>query len=293
MDNDCDGVIPADELDSDGDGYSICQGDCDDTNATIYPGAPELIDGLDNDCDGVGDGVNDVVGGLEDLIDSGVLPSEVVDAIQNAIDNLIGNNGGAASNGALDQIDLENFNSALVKLGAAIEALILAESLDGVLDLTAEKQILALAGAAVVEQAIENANTIATSPKDFTSIAEAEGLLAVGEGLVSSGAFLTAIETFQEALTHLKSPPKKKRSLAVPHLSIRIIQRGLNGLGLRRVISGPPGITIDIERSVDLIHWDRVERTSVPDGGVLIQMISVDHAVGFYRVQLTQRTELK
>jgi subtilisin-like proprotein convertase family protein len=47
-----------DEADVDGDGFFACD-DCDDTNATVYPGAPELPDGLDNDCDGTfidGDG---------------------------------------------------------------------------------------------------------------------------------------------------------------------------------------------------------------------------------------------
>ena len=39
-------------IDDDGDGYTENQGDCDDTNASINPGATEIEDGIDNDCDG-------------------------------------------------------------------------------------------------------------------------------------------------------------------------------------------------------------------------------------------------
>lgn len=37
--------------DADGDGFTVGQGDCNDADASIYPGAPELCDGKDNDCD--------------------------------------------------------------------------------------------------------------------------------------------------------------------------------------------------------------------------------------------------
>ncbi|MBK7094713.1 MAG: hypothetical protein IPH57_06610 [Saprospiraceae bacterium] len=73
VDNDCDGTI--DEgvtttyyLDADGDGYGLASspiqacslpsgyaavsGDCDDGNSSIKPGAIEVCDGVDNDCDG-------------------------------------------------------------------------------------------------------------------------------------------------------------------------------------------------------------------------------------------------
>ncbi len=70
VDNDCNGLIddnfPLVYADSDGDGYGdpnalvMCatpgsvanNTDCNDTNAAIHPNAAELIDGIDNDCDG-------------------------------------------------------------------------------------------------------------------------------------------------------------------------------------------------------------------------------------------------
>ncbi len=77
LDNDCDGDIDEDievvtfYRDADGDGYGTTEdttdscaqpdgyilqaGDCDDTNPDINPGATEVCDGVDNDCDGNAD----------------------------------------------------------------------------------------------------------------------------------------------------------------------------------------------------------------------------------------------
>jgi hypothetical protein len=53
--NDCDDTNEfLTPFDTDGDGYSSCQGDCVDNiqlGSSIYLGAPELCDGFDNDCD--------------------------------------------------------------------------------------------------------------------------------------------------------------------------------------------------------------------------------------------------
>ena len=46
-----DGTVAGDVVDADGDGVPAGD-DCDDGDAAVGPGAPELCDGLDNDCDG-------------------------------------------------------------------------------------------------------------------------------------------------------------------------------------------------------------------------------------------------
>jgi hypothetical protein len=65
IDNDCDGLADEDptdntpssnNMDMDGDTYSLAEGDCDDTNAMINPAQAEICnDGYDNDCTGVAD----------------------------------------------------------------------------------------------------------------------------------------------------------------------------------------------------------------------------------------------
>ena len=104
LDNNCDGVVPLPELDSDRDGYAICEpgpgtdsivdaldttppianllggGDCNDDDNdpdsdVIHPGATEVANGFDDNCDGVlhtdeldadGDGITALDGDCDD-----------------------------------------------------------------------------------------------------------------------------------------------------------------------------------------------------------------------------------
>lgn len=51
----CNGTLRTNQTDLDGDLFLVCEGDCNDSNKSIHPGATEIKDGIDNDCDGLVD----------------------------------------------------------------------------------------------------------------------------------------------------------------------------------------------------------------------------------------------
>ncbi|MCB9780042.1 MAG: FG-GAP repeat protein [Alphaproteobacteria bacterium] len=62
------------DLDHDGDGETIDDGDCDDEDADVSSGADEVLDGVDNDCDGRSDNLTvSIAAGYLDGIDTDYL----------------------------------------------------------------------------------------------------------------------------------------------------------------------------------------------------------------------------
>ena len=112
------------DTDADGDGSPVCAGDCDDTTATAYPGAPELCDGADSDCDGTisvletdadGDGAPICLGDCDDA-DPAVSPllSEACDGLDTDCDGSVPpDEVDADSDGVLACDDCDDGNAAV------------------------------------------------------------------------------------------------------------------------------------------------------------------------------------
>ena len=56
------GLVFGQSTDNDGDGFTECTGDCNDGNPAVHPGAVEVCNGLDDDCNGTIDGAFDADG---------------------------------------------------------------------------------------------------------------------------------------------------------------------------------------------------------------------------------------
>ncbi|MBI4660184.1 MAG: hypothetical protein HY735_15195 [Verrucomicrobia bacterium] len=213
-------------------------------------------------------------------------------AIQAAIDELIGQNGGAAKNGAIDLLAKGDLNAALVKIRQAIQHLETAKAADPSLDLAISERLLALAAASIATQAVAAAEAVASTPKDRENISNAKLLIDSGRSLIRAGAFLDAIDKFRSALILIKASSVKKAELAESRLrlEIRIEGSGTETSSIRVKVFGTAGVTVALERSENLRDWDRIDHLTIPYIGVTEFRVGMDglRGSGFYRVKPSQ-----
>jgi PKD repeat protein len=122
-------------------------------------------------------------------------------AINDALASLRGQNGGAASNGALDMLARDNSQAALEKLEQAIGHLESAETADPSLLLVKRKSLLILAAKAVVVKAIARAEAKAANNGQRQQVAAAKDLLGQGQSLLNSRDYSGAVKKFRQALS--------------------------------------------------------------------------------------------
>ena len=125
--------------------------------------------------------------------------------IAQALDKLIGENGGDAENGALDQLARDNLNATLEQIKQAMQELEAAEARDASLDLTILKSLLALTAKSVAVDALERAEAAARNPAHDRKIQNAANQITEGDGLLAARDSVGAVDSYQEAVREASS----------------------------------------------------------------------------------------
>lgn len=119
--------------------------------------------------------------------------------VAQAIANLQGQNDGQAANGAIDLLEKNDLNAALVMVGKAIDNLIDAEEANPGLDLTECKKALSASAKAHAMEAITEAGTTSSTPRDQAKIIEAWELISEGDNAWLAGLYDEATRLYTEA----------------------------------------------------------------------------------------------
>jgi hypothetical protein len=122
------------------------------------------------------------------------VPDWVADEIQDALDDVVGNNNGLANNGGADKLISGNLNAALVKIGQAIDEL---QGVMGLYDTTALQELLCEAARVAVLVTILDAENAGLP------VSSAWLLYDLGEIDQTAQSFDTAVDQYQSALQAL------------------------------------------------------------------------------------------
>lgn len=117
-----------------------------------------------------------------------------------ALVDLEGANNGKGKGGALDHLENDDINAALVKIGKALEDLIKAEEGDVNLDLSETKKLLTVIARSATVEMIQDAESASVTAEDQANSINAKALYDEGVVLLEAGDYLGAVSKFQDAL---------------------------------------------------------------------------------------------
>ena len=139
------------------------------------------------------------------LVQDPATDPEAAANIQAAMDSLIGDNGGAAFNGAFDLLEKGNLNAALGKIVDAIIFLEAAEAADSALDLTDAKSLLVIVAKSVAVEAVDEASTMATKRNEIKKVNDAYLLIDEVGNLLAAMSYVDAALKAKAAVRKVSS----------------------------------------------------------------------------------------
>lgn len=125
----------------------------------------------------------------------------VADLLQQAVDWLLGNQGGQATNGALPALDDEDLESAITHLSAAISTIRQAEAAGGP-DLSTVKDLLGLAAEYLAVEALDQATTAVQPPSrgQTKQLERIQALIDGGHAALLTGNYTGALDAYRQAV---------------------------------------------------------------------------------------------
>jgi len=152
--------------------------------------------------------LDDSLSKLQDLIDLGGWEPEVQDSLEKAMSFITGNldgdldgdGDGDAENGALDNLDDDEYNAALIKIQTTIEELLMAADADPSLELESIIGQLAIIARSVASTVIALAQDLPPKKVVTKKIDEAIEFYDLADSDLGSGAWLDAVMNYQLAV---------------------------------------------------------------------------------------------